>query len=50
MLHNFRRTGVRVWTQFSAGVDRGIDPRVDVVANDGAELAAPGIDERIADH
>ncbi len=49
MLHDLPRPGRGVRPEFSTGVDGGVDAGVDAVADDGAELAAAGVDERAAD-
>src|SRR5688572_4641600 len=49
MLHHFRRTRDGSRPEFATGIDGGVNAGMNAVADDGAELAAAGIDERATD-
>ena len=50
MLHDLPRTSGGVRPEFAARIDGGVDAGMDAVADNGAELAAAGVDEFTVDH
>ena len=50
MLHDFSRQGTGSRPHLATGVNRGLDPGVDIIANDDSKLAPSGINETAINH
>ena len=49
-LHDFAGAGAGVGPELAAWIDRGVNAGMDMVADDGAELAASGIHQAALHH